>query len=225
LNIFLFAAAAIASAVYLAARNNAGQALDSATVDTSNAYTVDPPAEGTDQQTTIAQDIAVSLDPTTYTPAAVPVDVAVTNKTAFLDMIAVSEGTSGPDGYRTLFGGGLFDSYADHPRKYFSFTNSKGQHLKTSAAGRYQFLISTWDDLARKLGLPDFSPESQDAAALELVRQRGAINDVEAGRLSLAVNKCAPIWASLPGAGYAQHENKYTTLLAAYQAAGGNLEA
>ena len=26
-------------------------------------------------------------------------------------MIAYSEGTSGPDGYRTLFGGKLFDSY------------------------------------------------------------------------------------------------------------------
>ena len=85
--------------------------------------------------------------------------------------------------------------------------------------------MRTWDELARRLQLPDFGPESQDAAALELIRQRGATNDVRAGRISQAIAKCAPIWASLPGAGYAQNENKLTSLVAQYQAAGGNLEA
>lgn len=147
------------------------------------------------------------------------------NTRAFLDMIAYAEGTGGPNGYRTLFGGTLFDSYADHPRQSFQFTDKAGRNLRTTAAGRYQFLARTWDDLAKRLGLADFGPANQDAAALELIRQRGALRDVQAGRVAAAVAKCAPIWASLPGAGYAQPERKLSTLLASYQRAGGQLEA
>lgn len=147
--------------------------------------------------------------------------IARMNERAFLDMIAYAEGTSAPEGYRMMFGGGLFNSYADHPRVLHDFTNKVGQRLKTSAAGRYQFLARTWDELQRKLDLPDFGPASQDAAALELIRQRGALADVRAGRVAEAVRKVAPIWASLPGAGYNQPERKLTQLLQAYTAGGG----
>jgi muramidase (phage lysozyme) len=180
-----------------------------------------PPLEGDNQLTTPIEDLQVTLDPTSYTPAAVAPSVADVNQKAFLDMIAYAEGAD----YNTLFGGGTFDSYADHPRKIFKFTNSRGEMLETSAAGRYQFLARTWDSLQRRLQLPDFSPDSQDAAALELIRERGALADVQAGRVQAAITKCAPIWASLPGAGYAQPERKLPTLIAQYQAAGGNLEA
>lgn len=158
-------------------------------------------------------------------PAPVDQGTAAANERAFLDMIAYAEGTSGPNGYRTLFGGGLFSDFADHPRQRFQFTNSLGQQLTTTAAGRYQFLIRTWDALAAKLGLPDFGPDSQDLAALELIRERGALPDVQAGRVPTAIGKVAKVWASLPGAGYAQPERKLTTLIAQYRAAGGNLEA
>lgn len=147
------------------------------------------------------------------------------NTRAFLDMLAYSEGTAGPNGYRTLFGGTMFDSFADHPRQSFQFTDKKGRTLRTTAAGRYQFLIRTWDALAKQLNLPDFSPESQDRAALELVRQRGALRDVQAGRIQAAIAKCANIWASLPGAGYDQPERKLSSLLTTYAQAGGNIEA
>ena len=147
------------------------------------------------------------------------------NTRAFLDMLAYSEGTAGPNGYRTLFGGTLFESYADHPRQSFQFTDKKGRTLRTTAAGRYQFLSRTWDALKAQLNLPDFSPASQDAAALELVRQRGALRDVQAGRIVQAIQKCAPIWASLPGAGYDQPERKLSSLLTTYAQAGGTTEA
>lgn len=152
-------------------------------------------------------------------------DVAALNERAFLDMIAWAEGTSGPNGYRTMFGGGLMDSLADHPRKVFPFTDKAGRQLKTTAAGRYQFLSRTWDALARRLQLPDFGPASQDAAALELIRERGALSDVRAGRVQAAVAKVAPIWASLPGAGYAQPERQLTALVARFERSGGTLEA
>lgn len=177
-----------------------------------------PLDDAANQETNFLED---TMNNVMSTPTQVSDSVATQNRRAFLDMIAFSEGTSGPSGYLTMFGGRLMDSLEVHPHQYFDFTNSRGEHLRTSAAGRYQFLGKTWDSLAAKLGLPDFSPESQDAAALELVRQRGALADVDAGRIEVAVRKCAPIWASLPGAGYAQPERKLYQLLAAFTDAGG----
>lgn len=213
----LLPAAVITAAVFFGVRK-----ANAAVQQDSFGYT---PDESTDQLTNFFEDFAVNLDPSSYTPAAVSGDLAAQNEKAFLDMLAYAEGTSGPDGYRTMFGGKLFDSFADHPRVYTPFTNARGERLTSSAAGRYQFLARTWDALQRRLGLPDFGPASQDAAALELVRERGALADVQAGRLAAAIKKVAPIWASMPGAGYAQPEKKLTTLVAQFQAAGGNLEA
>lgn len=185
----------------------------------------DPPAEGTDQTTGIMEAVGVAFSTALDSGVTVDSDTAGQNLRAFLDMIAYAEGTSGPDGYRTLFGGGTFDSFADHPRRLFSFTNSKGQQLKTSAAGRYQFLARTWDELRNKLGLHDFGPDNQDLGAIELIRQRGALADAQSGRLVEAVRKCSPVWASLPGAGYNQPERKINQLAAAFADAGGTLEA
>jgi len=186
-----------------------------------------PPSDNQSQETTIWEDLSVSastaIDTITGSDAT-PVNDADANRRAFLDMIAWAEGTAGHNGYRTMFGGGLFDSFADHPRRVFSFTNSRGDQLTTTAAGRYQFLARTWDSLSSKLGLSDFGPDNQDAAALELVRQRGALGDVDAGRLDAAIRKCAPIWASLPGAGYAQPERKIAQLESAFINAGGTIE-
>lgn len=176
------------------------------------------PAEE-DQTTSLIEDAAVFMNPSTYTPANVSEATAQANVRAFLDMIAFAEGTASQNGYRMLFGGSLFDSYADHPRVFIPFRNTT-----TSAAGRYQILARTWDSLRTRLALPDFSPPSQDAAAIELIRERGALNDVRAGRVSQAVAKVAKVWASLPGAGYDQPERKFASLVAAYANAGGTLE-
>lgn len=152
-------------------------------------------------------------------------NTAARNERAFLDMLAYAEGTNRQnDGYNKLFGSGYFQSFADHPRQVFTFTNKLGKTLKTTAAGRYQFLARTWDDLKKSLNLPDFGPASQDRAALELIRQRGALADVRAGRVQTAIKKCAPIWASLPGAGYNQPERKLSSLLTTYAQAGGTTE-
>lgn len=177
-----------------------------------------------DQSPTFFESLAVTLNPANLIAPTVPADIAERNEKAFLDMLAYSEGTM-VNGYYTLFGGGRMDSLDDHPAIFFDFQDKSGKWLKTSAAGRYQFLLRTWRELAAKLGLTDFGPANQDRAALELVRQRGALNDVRAGRFTAAVAKCAPIWASLPGAGYNQPERKLTTLVAQFRAAGGTLEA
>lgn len=174
-----------------------------------------------DQQTSIFEDLIVTMNPGTYLPANVAPDVAAANVRAFLDMIAFAEGTigRGQDGYNILFGYGTFDSYADHPRVRVPFRDTY-----STAAGRYQILARTWDGLRSKLGLPDFSPGSQDAAAVELIRERGALRDVQAGRVAVAVGKVARVWASLPGAGYQQPERQLASLLRAYASAGGTTE-
>jgi len=171
-----------------------------------------------DQRTSFVEDVIVSLTPSTYAPASVAPDVAAANVRAFLDMIAYAEGTAGrgEDGYNILFGYGTFNSYADHPRVYVPYGTTS-----SSAAGRYQILARTWDGLRGKLGLTDFSPASQDAAAVELIRERGALADVQAGRTAAAIRKVAKVWASLPGAGYDQPERNLTALLQAYARAGG----
>lgn len=121
----------------------------------------------------------------------------------FLDMISAAEGTT-KHGYNTLFGGGKFDDLKDHPRILFDFTETTGKPNKTSAAGRYQFLSNTWDEQAKKLGLPDFSPQSQDLATINLLRERGILPDVLKGDWQTAVKKAGPIWASLPSSPYPQ---------------------
>ena len=143
------------------------------------------------------------------------------NVCAFLDMLAFAEGTilyGGDDGYNVLVGGKTFDSYEKHPKVYVPLTRYK---VTSSAAGRYQFLWKTWQALALKLNLPDFGPVSQDRAAIELIRERKALLDVREGNIILAIQKCRPIWASLPGAGYGQREHKLADLLREYSKAGG----
>lgn len=143
------------------------------------------------------------------------------NVAAFLTTIRKAEGTAGQDGYRTLFGGALFDHYADHPR--IPVSALLGRRLITStAAGAYQFLARTWDEVAAALELNDFSPAAQDVAAVYLIRRRGALADVRAGRFEAAIEKCALEWASLPGSPYGQPVKTMDQVRAVYAAAGGS---
>jgi muramidase (phage lysozyme) len=88
-----------------------------------------------------------------------------------------------------LFGGREVEDLSKHPGICIKFRNTC-----STAAGAYQFLDKTW----ASLGLPNFSPENQDKGAIELIRRRGALADVDAGRLDNAIAKLSPEWASLP---------------------------
>lgn len=121
------------------------------------------------------------------------------NLKAYLDTIAASEGAD----YNTLVGGSKIDDLSKHPNKVGLVTGDG----KSTAAGRYQITGTTWKGVARKLGLSDFSPESQDKAAIELLRQRGALDDVLAGRWDAATAKLGDEWQSLPS-GTSKHQGK-----------------
>ena len=148
------------------------------------------------------------------------------NMNAFFTMLGYSEGTDNGrqptrnKGYDVIVGGSLMTSYADHPRKLVDLPKLG---IKSTAAGRYQILSKYYDAYKKQLRLPDFSPASQDAIALQLIRECKAVNDIEAGRIADAIHKCRSRWASLPGAGYGQHEQKLDKLIAVYKAAGGTV--
>jgi len=148
------------------------------------------------------------------------------NVVAFLDMLAWSEGTdngrqpTNDCGYDVLVGGGLFRGYADHPRVVVDLPRLK---IQSTAAGRYQLLRRYYDAYKKTLGLKDFTPLSQDLIALQQIRERRALPLIQAGKVEEAIKAVRKTWASLPGAGYGQHEQKLVDLLAVYRKAGGTV--
>lgn len=115
-----------------------------------------------------------------------------------LQAIRYAEGTAGPKGYQTLFGGGTFSDLSRHPDKVIS----KGRYA-SAAAGAYQFMPDTWKGRASALGLQSFGPREQDIAALSLARNQllkyGGLAALKKEGLSPRVAAAlAPVWASFP---------------------------
>ena len=103
---------------------------------------------------------------------------------AFLDMLAWSEGTDNGrqktrnHGYDVIVGGELFTDYSDHPRKLVTL-NPK---LKSTGAGRYQLLSRWWDAYCKK-PFETSLRKSQDAVALQQIKERGALPMIDRGDL------------------------------------------
>lgn len=124
---------------------------------------------------------------------------------ALLSHIARGEATS----YDMLYGGGKFQGYGDHPRVYQPITSGPDVGQKTSAAGLYQFIGSTWDQQAKKLGLKDFSPANQDAAAWDLAQTEykaktgrellSVLRSGDQAAISEVPRMLSGQWSSLPG--------------------------
>jgi muramidase (phage lysozyme) len=170
----------------------------------------------------------------TERPADVAPDTAGANVRAFLTMIQQAEGTTGQgDPYRVCYGyRHTIRDLRDHPAITGEWRGERlsdamcrnaglGPGCVSTAAGAYQIIRPTWATLAKRLGLPDFTAASQDQAAIELIRSRGALEDVKAGRIAAAIDKCRNEWASLPGNYAKQGQRPLQTLLAWYSNNGG----
>lgn len=155
---------------------------------------------------------------------------------AFLYMIRsaehrASDVRSGAD-YGTFFGGARFTNFADHP---VNTGELKGVPLKpewcraagfpsgrcvSTAAGAYQFTRPTWNELraAGRWGprLPDFSPRSQDEAAVRLLGRLGVPSHLARGDLEAAILAAAPRWASLPGSTSGQPQKSMAFAIAKF---------
>ncbi|OWV28105.1 glycoside hydrolase family 24 protein [Halomonas campaniensis] len=153
------------------------------------------------------------------------------NVCAFLDVLTFAEigkpmllDPRTDDGYRVIVGSIpskliLLDDYADHPRQ--SVKVRKGLH--STAAGRYQQVSRFWPHYRDQLGLPDFGPISQDRCAIQQIREQRALPLIQVGEIAEAIHRCRNIWASLPGAGYGQHEHSLERLLLEFKRAQGEL--
>jgi lysozyme len=168
--------------------------------------------------------------------ADVPQDQADANIAAGLKAIQHAEGTfDQPDPYRVCYGySHTIMDLAEHPAITGEWGGVQlpdamceaagfGPGCKSTAAGAYQINRPTWVRARDALGLQDFSAESQDAAAQWLIAQRGALEDLKAGRLADFVRKCRNEWASLPGNYAGQGQRSLEQIAAWFTVAGGNL--
>lgn len=117
---------------------------------------------------------------------------------AFLDMLSWSLGTLSENGYQVFANGTEFMSFAEHPRRQTCGPLYGSSEFCVDAAGRYHIIFPTWVSVSQKLQLSSFSPESQDAVAVELLRERGVLQDLESGDLTSAIHKASSAWTTLP---------------------------
>lgn len=151
--------------------------------------------------------------------------LAHANVRAFLRAIRLGEGTSDDAGYFRVVGSKVgdppdFTDTSKHPNRVVWIERLK---LHSSAAGAYQIIRRTWEALVGRYGFKDFAPDTQDEAAVGLIAGRRALDDVRAGRLAEAIEKCRLEWASLPGSPYGQRTEDYAAVQAEYLKHGGTL--
>jgi muramidase (phage lysozyme) len=196
----ILAGGLIGYSLYLLAVKNKGQTIDLTSSANSAAGSIKSFIDDAAQKTTdFIGTLNMGLFSINNMNRAKPEMLNIPNVRAMLAVIRKGEGTSDTNGYRRIFGGQLFTSFADHPRIIV-----KKNGYTSSAAGAYQFLSSTWDETRRIMGLRDFTPASQDIAALGRIAARGALDDVIAGRFLMAIKKLGKEWASLPYSPYGQ---------------------
>jgi muramidase (phage lysozyme) len=125
---------------------------------------------------------------------------------ALLNTIASTESAGR---YNVRYGGNgdkTFQGYADHPRIAEPITSGPDVGKTSTAAGRYQFIAPTWDQQKAKLGLTDFSPANQDAAAWDLAQTeykaktgKDLLTTLKSGQTADVLPALSGQWASLPG--------------------------
>ena len=125
-------------------------------------------------------------------------------------MLAWSEGTDNGrqktrnHGYDVIVGGAIYWLLRSPPQ-----TCHAKPKTQINRRDRHQRFFPVGGCLPQQLGLKDFSPKSQDAVALQQIKERGALPMIDrAMDIRQAIDRCSNIWASLPGAGYGQFEHK-----------------
>lgn len=142
---------------------------------------------------------------------------------ALLQAIAGQESGGRYNVRYTPGGGAEFDDLSQHPAIYEPTKDGR----KSSAAGRYQFTKSTWDDL----GGGSFDPAHQDEMGWKLaqrdykqrtgsdlatdLQQKGYTPDIQ--------RALAPTWAAL-GSGFDAKAANYKDALSRYGAGGGGTD-
>jgi muramidase (phage lysozyme) len=170
--------------------------------------TVDPNAALPAPDPNAPQFDPVTGDPIVTATPAPAAAAAPDTATAVAAMLSTIRQFESNGNYSALSGGGTFSDFSTHPADpskpapagwaKSSAGNWYNPKTNSSAAGAEQFIYSTWVRLAAKLGLTDFSPASQDAAAAELLNETGAVAALSNGDVIGAMRAASSQWASLP---------------------------
>lgn len=146
------------------------------------------------------------------------------NVRAFLAMVKQFESNGD---YSVLYGGGHFSDFSDHPNVRVPFYNPKKPGLVgmpndySTAAGAYQINHPTWLLVYPLIDGTDFSPASQDEAAVALLKDNGALSLIIAGDFQGAIDAASGTWASLPSSTSGQRKVSMQVAQSAYQNNGG----
>ena len=152
------------------------------------------------------------------------------NLRKFLNVLSISEGTHSFSNPYLAKGGTngalLTTGFGAHPAAVgqgtWGFKDKLGRNLQSTANGKYAIRYPTWQGIEKAWGKMDFSPTSQDAAAVYLINQRGALNDVLNGNWNSALPKLGKEWASLPTApdSYQQFRHSWDSIRKAFNKVG-----
>ena len=114
---------------------------------------------------------------------------------AFLAVIRYAESNKQeqPDAYNRRNGGSHFSNMHQHPGRTF------GPGGKSSASGAYQITFDKYQELVKHGGPSDFSLQSQDELAVQILRDKGALPLISDGQLQGAFLMLNGTWNSLPG--------------------------
>lgn len=88
--------------------------------------------------------------------------------------------------------------------------------LHSTASGRYQLILATWEDLAIRLHLGTFSPANQDLACVQLLHECHADDSLYCGMIEKAIDESCETWASFPGNLFHQGGHPLAQLMAQY---------
>ena len=113
------------------------------------------------------------------------------NVQKYLASIGTREGTD-THGYNTQVGGSRFEDLSKHPNNPTVKTDAG----ISTAAGKYQITGTTFRGLQGQYGFKDFSAATQDKAAVALIKEKGAFEDVTSGNFQAADAKLPDIWES-----------------------------
>jgi muramidase (phage lysozyme) len=143
---------------------------------------------------------------------------------ALMRTISVSE-SNDPNPYGLLYGGEHFSSWENHPDRCIPIVAGPNVGDCTTAAGRYQFITSTWQEKAHQYHpKPEgwlfwqrypFDPESQDRVLYRWLTDTEAWNvdisaQLKAGQLQTVLKALSGTWTSL---GYGIETNQMSPYL------------
>lgn len=142
---------------------------------------------------------------------------------AFLDAISWAEtGSMSEVSYTVIVfkGGNQIKNFSTHPfvgggwkaNQNCAFIRRAGKRVCSSASGRYQIMDFNYRSLTKNGIIRDFTPASQDKAAIYYLQQKGVLEDIAFGNFEKAACKVGGHWASFPCNNYRQPQKKVQQL-------------